>query len=312
MDLDAPALVEMPALDAVADHLAQGESLHSALMAVDYRATEITAIPLRNIDSDEKLMGVLGRRYCNEIARADATQVGVAQQGTNLWVVISTPLPLPEETQADDIRERLLALINTARSKPRDCGDRHYAAAPPLALSDELSLAAIGHAKAMARTGSFDHIDDDGKTPSDRVRETHYRAHLVGENIAAGMGSAEEALEEWLESPGHCENLMESRFTHVGAGFAVNLTREPAVYWTLDLAQGREPTGNATQLAKHTAVPAGAEHMTVAHASPTTPVPGRSEQPEVQMPEPLYDLYLTTLPVYALEATSVVADLRGM
>ena len=67
------------------------------------------------------------------------------------------------------------------------------------------------------------------------------RARLVGENIAAGMTNAAEAVQGWLDSPDHCENVMDARFTHLGAAFATNLTRDPAVYWTMDLAAAREP-----------------------------------------------------------------------
>jgi len=232
-------LVEVPALDDAATHLSRGESLDRALVAASYRASEATAIPVGGAANDQALMTTLAKRYCNEVARPDATEIGVSQRGGTLWLVVATPMPIPHAEDSLRIRERLLMLVNEARSTPRSCGSRHYAAAPPLALSDELSDAALSHSESMARTGSFDHVDDDGHSPADRVRQTHYRARLVGENIAAGMGTAEEALEGWLASPGHCENLMEARFTHVGAAFATNLQRDPAVFWTLDLAQAR-------------------------------------------------------------------------
>lgn len=232
-------LVEVAALDAAAMQLSRGATLDSALVAVDYRALEATAIPVGGVANDQALMATLGRQYCSEVARPDATEVGVSQRGGTLWLVLATPLQVPRAEDAPAMRERLLELVNQARATPRACGSRHYAAAAPVALSDELSVAALSHAQAMARTGTFDHVDDDGHTPSDRVRQTHYRARMVGENIAAGMGTVDEAFADWLASPGHCENLMEARFTHLGLAFATNLQRDPAVYWTLDLAEAR-------------------------------------------------------------------------
>jgi uncharacterized protein YkwD len=232
-------LVEVEALDNAAMQLSRGESLDRALIAASYRASEATAIPVGGVASDQALMTALGKRYCNEVARPDATEVGVSQRGGTLWLVVATPMHIPHAEESSQIRARLLELVNQARSAPRSCGARHYAAAPPLELSDDLSAAALEHSQTMARTGEFDHVDDAGQSPSDRVRHTRYRARLVGENIAAGMGTAEEALQGWLASPGHCENLMESRFTHLGAAVATNLDRDPAVYWTLDLAQAR-------------------------------------------------------------------------
>lgn len=232
-------LVEVDALDAAAMQLSRGASLDSALVAVDYRALEATAIPVGGVSNDQALTTTLGRHYCTEVAKPDATEVGVSQRGGTLWLVLATPLKLPHTEDTPAMRARLLTLVNEARATPRSCGERHYAAAPPLALSGELSEAASAHAQAMARTGTFDHTDDDGRTPADRVRLAHYRARMVGENIAAGMGTVEEAFEGWLASPGHCENLMEARFTHLGVAFATNLQRDPAVYWAMDLAQAR-------------------------------------------------------------------------
>ena len=232
-------LVEVPALDDAATHLSRGESLDRALVAVSYRASEATAIPVGGVANDQALMATLAHRYCNEVARPDATEIGVSQRGGTLWLVVATPMQIPRAEDSSSIRQRLLELVNQARSTPRTCGSHHYAAAPPLSLSDDLSDAALSHSESMARTGTFDHVDDDGHSPADRVRHTRYHARLVGENIAAGMGTAEEALEGWLASPGHCENLMEARFTHLGAAFATNLQRDPAVFWTLDLAQAR-------------------------------------------------------------------------
>lgn len=232
-------LVEVAALDDAALHLSRGESLNNALDAVAYHAAEATAIPLGSETNEQALIKTLGTRYCSEVARPDATEVGLSQRGATLWVVVATPMHIPRAEDASQIRARLLELVNQARSEPRSCGAHHYPAAPPLALSEDLSQAALGHAEAMARTGTFEHVDDDGHSPADRIRQTHYRARLVGENIAAGMGTAEEALEGWLASPGHCENLMEARFTHLGAAVATNTGRDPAVYWTLDLAQSR-------------------------------------------------------------------------
>lgn len=232
-------LIEVEALDDAAAHLARGESLHSALLAAAYRAAEATAIPLGNVVSEQALSAQLGSRYCAEVTRQDATEVGVSRRGSTLWVVVATPLtvPLPENSTA--IRQQMLDLVNAARNQARTCGARTYSAAPPLSLSNELSQAALEHAVGMARTGLFDHVDATGATPADRVRRTSYRARIVGENIAAGMGTAAEALEGWLASPGHCENLMEPRFTHLGTAFATNLNSDPAVYWTLDLAAAR-------------------------------------------------------------------------
>ena len=42
----------------------------------------------------------------------------------------------------------------------------------------------------------------------------------------------EDAVAGWIRSPGHCANLMNPRYTDMGAAFAVNARSELGVYWT--------------------------------------------------------------------------------
>jgi uncharacterized protein YkwD len=35
----------------------------------------------------------------------------------------------------------------------------------------------------------------------------------------------------WIDSPGHCANLMNPAYTDMGAGFAVSAASEMGVYW---------------------------------------------------------------------------------
>ena len=80
----------------------------------------------------------------------------------------------------------------------------------------------------MARRGYFEHEGHDGSQPRDRVRRAGYRSRLTGENIAFGPESAEEVVAGWLDSPGHCANIMDARFRDIGVGIA---TRGKRVYW---------------------------------------------------------------------------------
>ena len=128
------------------------------------------------------------------------------------------------------VRARVVELVNAARSHSRKCGSERFPAAPPLSISRELNDAAADHARDMARRKYFDHRGKDGSQPKDRVLRTGYQPRLTGENIAFGPESAEEVVAGLLASPGHCENIMDSRFRHIGVGLSVGRGRG-RIYW---------------------------------------------------------------------------------
>jgi uncharacterized protein YkwD len=136
------------------------------------------------------------------------------------------------------VRARVVELVNAARSGGRRCGSRRFAAAPPLRMSRQLSDAAADHARDMARKNFFDHRGSNGSQPKDRVLRAGYEPRLSGENIAFGPESAEEVVAGWLDSPGHCANIMDPRFEHIGVGLATGRKRN-RIYWVQTFAAPR-------------------------------------------------------------------------
>jgi uncharacterized protein YkwD len=83
----------------------------------------------------------------------------------------------------------------------------------------------------MAEHSYFSHDGRDGSQPADRATRAGYVWRSVGENIAAGQASADEAVRGWIDSPPHCANLMSPRYTEMGVAYAVNLNSKMAIYW---------------------------------------------------------------------------------
>lgn len=127
-------------------------------------------------------------------------------------------------------QSRVVELVNAARGKARRCGPERFAAAAPLTVSRALDEAAQRHARDMARGNYFDHRGRDGSQPKDRVIRAGYRPRLSGENIAFGPETAEEVVAGWLDSPGHCANIMDPRFREIGVGVATGKQRG-RIYW---------------------------------------------------------------------------------
>ena len=219
-------------LNAVAQRVSRGERLREALSAAGYRATHTSLMTSSGVDSDSELAHDLARRSCEELSDSAVRDIGVARRGEKVWIVLAAPFATPDLADDKEVTQRVLELANEARARTRRCGSKSFPAVPPLTLSSKLTRAALEHSKDMARHSEFEHEGSDSSTPPQRATRAGYLWRTVGENIAAGATSAEEVMEGWLASPGHCENLMDPRFTETGIGYVVDARSESGVYWT--------------------------------------------------------------------------------
>jgi len=156
-----------------------------------------------------------------------------------------TPRRTPTASLSPILATRALQLVNNVRARGTKCGSELFGPAPPVTLSTTLGAVAFGHADDMATNNYFEHEDLHGKNPSDRVRATGYQEKLVGENIAYGPKSVDEVVEGWLDSPGHCENIMDPRFVEMGLGYATSHDSKHALYWVQVLATPRSLPASA-------------------------------------------------------------------
>jgi uncharacterized protein YkwD len=161
------------------------------------------------------------------------SEVGIYLDARQLWVVMAAPFAPSAGVSKQAAGQRMLDLVNQARATSRNCGNRMFHAARPVRWSDSLAEASRLHAEDMARYNYFSHSGRDGSDPGQRVERAGYRFRSTGENIAAGGHMRpEDAMAGWIKSPGHCANLMDPRYTDMGAAFAVNPGSEMGVYWT--------------------------------------------------------------------------------
>jgi len=225
-------LKETRALDAAARQLARGATLHAALATLSSRPEYAASMHLSGISDDPAIARALGSRFCSDLGTPALREVGIARSGSELFVLVAAPLPLPAPREHAVVEREVLALVNAARARPRRCGQVAFPAAPPLALSPLLSRVANAHSGTMARRNDLEHDDPDGSTPADRVRRAGYAARLVGENVASGVPTAAEAVAGWLASPGHCSNIMNARFTEMGVAYVAAQHSAAGIYWT--------------------------------------------------------------------------------
>lgn len=119
----------------------------------------------------------------------------------------------------------MLDAVNEVRAQSQTCGGTSFDAVAPLHWDERLEEAARIHTEDMVRHDYFDHVGSDGSGPGDRVRRAGYGWRRVGENIARHQRSVDEVVTAWLESTGHCQQLMDPRFVEMGAV-------EQDGYWT--------------------------------------------------------------------------------
>ncbi|WP_130907159.1 CAP domain-containing protein [Pseudomonas sp. Sample_16] len=210
-----------------------GGGLRDRLKASGYQAVAVRSIRVVGAQDAEEAFELLQDDHCAALLDSQYADIGVSRSRGEWQVVLARPVLDSQMADPRAVSKALLAQVNAARAKPRLCGRQRFAAARPLSWDASLGAAAQGHSKAMAYGNYFAHRDPDGDTPADRARAAGYRGRQIGENIAAGQGSANKAMAGWLASPGHCANLMNPMFTQVGAGFATDARSDEGVYWTM-------------------------------------------------------------------------------
>jgi uncharacterized protein YkwD len=257
----APPLQHNSRLDEAAQEWAGGTPLPRIADRNGLRLEEAAGVHVTGPDAT--LLEQLRRHDCHVLTDRSLREIGAYHRGSDTWLVMlaghavpaappvvpaahpspSLPPPLPPALKtaaspAAELSGRALALVNEARARGTRCGARPFAPAPPLSLSGTLGNVAYGHASDMAEHNYFEHEDLAGQTPADRVRSVGYREKLVGENIAYGPQTVDEVVQGWLDSPEHCENIMDPRFVEMGVAFASGRIKH-GLYWVQLLAEPR-------------------------------------------------------------------------
>jgi uncharacterized protein YkwD len=225
------------ALDQAAEQWAHGVALSAAVQSGGYAADVATG--LRISDANADMISTLRRSSCRALLNGEFQDIGIYRRGSNYWLVLSSRYTLPDRSQAPALAARALTLINQVRASGTRCGQRWFAPTSPVTLSATLATVALGHAADMAVHDYFEHEDLSGHSPAQRVRAVGYQEKLVGENIAYGPKSIDEVVRGWLDSPDHCENIMDPRFAQMGIAYAPGQHARRGLYWVQVLAAPR-------------------------------------------------------------------------
>jgi len=112
-------------------------------------------------------------------------------------------------------KEYILLKINKLRSNGCRCGRKRMKPVRKLVWNNLLRESAMSHAVEMHRYNYFGHHSINGEDIGERLDDIGYKWQYVGENLAEGQKSFNEAMKDWIKSPSHCEMLMNPNMKEV-------------------------------------------------------------------------------------------------
>jgi uncharacterized protein YkwD len=169
----------------------------------------------------------------DQLASAPPVQTAVPATVTANTAIVASC----QSSGASGFQAEVLQRVNALRAAGAVCGTAIYPAAPALNWNNLLQQAASGHSSEMAQNNYFLHDSLDGKTFAQRLTDAGYNYSAAAENIAAGDLTVEQVVNHWLNSPGHCVNMMNPTYRDIGVACASSTSASYGSYWTMDLGR---------------------------------------------------------------------------
>ncbi|MCH5597874.1 CAP domain-containing protein [Niabella ginsengisoli] len=119
----------------------------------------------------------------------------------------------------------LLQAVNKIRSKGCKCGGTYMPPVKPLKWNTKLEKAASSHSAYMNNRKRLSHTGNKNSNPGTRISNAGYKWRFYAENIAMGQRTVSDVMNSWINSAGHCRNIMNKNATEMGAA-------KTGAYWT--------------------------------------------------------------------------------
>ncbi len=160
------------------------------------------------------------------VTQPPVTQPPVTQPPVTQPPVTQPPVTQPPVTQPpvpsgiSEYQAEVLRLVNVER-----------AAAGLPALEADLTLMQASQIRAEEIIQSFSHTRPNGTSCFTVLSELGISYRSCGENIAAGYPTPEQTVNQWMNSQGHRENILNPSFTHLGVGYVNRSGTQYRNYW---------------------------------------------------------------------------------
>ncbi len=131
----------------------------------------------------------------------------------------------PDETPtvSGTLSEKVIALVNSYRAQNGLS-----------AVTYDAALAKAANVRAKELVSSFSHTRPNGTRCFTAFDEAGVSYRGAGENIAMGQSSAEEVMNDWMNSEGHRANILNASFTKIAVG--VYEGSDGRLYWAQEFA----------------------------------------------------------------------------
>lgn len=120
------------------------------------------------------------------------------------------PAKQAPSSSSSQFEQQVLQLVNTQRAN---------AGLSKLGMDDKLANMAMVKAQDMIKNNYFSHTSPTYGSPFDMMRQFQITYKAAGENIAKGQSSAEQVMNDWMNSPGHRANILSGSFTKIGIAY---------------------------------------------------------------------------------------------
>ncbi|MGX1854211.1 CAP domain-containing protein [Streptomyces sp. NPDC055299] len=120
--------------------------------------------------------------------------------------------------------QKIVELVNAQRAQ-HGCG--------PLKVDSHLTTAAQKHSDDMAARNYYEHNTPEGVDPGTRMTNAGFPWSSWAENIFKSPKDPATAMDGWMKSPGHRDNILNCSYKSTGVG--VNLSAN-GPWWTQDFA----------------------------------------------------------------------------
>jgi len=141
------------------------------------------------------------------------TQQPINQQPTNQQPTNQRPANGQQSGNNSGYEQQVLDLVNQERQK---------AGLNSLTMDSRLSKVAMDKAQDMYNNNYFDHQSPTYGSPFDMMNSNGITYNSAGENIAKGQTSPTEVMNQWMNSPGHRANILNSSYTKIGIAYYNN------------------------------------------------------------------------------------------